>query len=191
MAKMSTHPLNPKGIWKKWIPIKDYEELYHISNIGDVKSLSKFRNNGKGGYTQKELILKPSLVGNGYKKVVLTKEGNKEDLLIHRLVAIHFVPNPNNLPEVNHKDENILNNVFKNLEWCTSKENCNYGVRNNKISKNKSKKVYQYSLEGKLIKEHKSAKEASNKGFSRVGISNCCTGKNKTHKGFIWSFEKL
>lgn len=105
-------------IWKE---IESYNGFYKISNKGKV--INKY---GK--------LIKP-IIQNGYVYVHLCKNYNDKCVLLHRLVAIHFIPNPDNLPEVNHKDENKLNNEAPNLEWCTAKYNSNYGTRNERRGK--------------------------------------------------------
>lgn len=169
-----------------WKDIKGYEGLYQISNFGRVKSLN-YRNTGK------EQLLKPALNTTGYFCVMLCKPLKR--FLIHRLVAKAFIPNPDNLPCVNHKDENPTNNHVDNLEWCTQLYNVNYG---NGIIK-RCKKVYQYTLDGELVKEWDSAMECSRNGFKREHIIYCCRGgfirKGKwvnvtQHRGFKWSYEK-
>ena len=111
-----------KEIWKD---IKGYEDLYQISNYGEVKSLEK-----KAGFsTRKEKILKQHLDKDGYVKVYLCKNNKVKFLSVHRLIAEAFIPNPNNFPQINHKDENKQNNKIENLEWCTCKYNINYGTR--------------------------------------------------------------
>lgn len=117
--------------------IEGYEGLYQISNLGNVKSLERkvIKGNGNGGlYILPERILKPGKGGNGYYLVVLSKDGKHKNKMIHRLVAEAFIPNPDQLQYINHKDENPANNIVENLEWCTPKYNCNYGRRNEKIS---------------------------------------------------------
>ena len=99
---------------KIWKPIIGYENLYKINNYGEVLSL---RSNK---------ILKPNNNGIGYFIIQLCKNGKRKNYLIHRLVAEHFLDNPNNLPEVNHKDEDKSNNFVNNLEWCKHKYNMNY-----------------------------------------------------------------
>ena len=101
-------------IEKIWKPIIGYENLYKINNYGEVLSL---RSNK---------ILKPNDNGIGYFIIQLCKNGKRKNYLIHRLVAEHFLDNPNNLPEVNHKDEDKSNNFVNNLEWCKHKYNMNY-----------------------------------------------------------------
>ena len=96
---------------RKWKDIPGYEGLYQVSNLGEIKSLN-YRNTGK------EKIIKPRKNKGGYLRVVLCKNGKQKDFLVHRLVAIAFIPNHNNYNQVNHKDENPSNNNVNNLEWC-------------------------------------------------------------------------
>lgn len=126
--------LLPKQIWKD---IPGYEGLYQVSNTGKVRSL-----NYKG--TGKKKIWKYAITVNTYKKIALYKNGEIKYYYIHRLVAQAFMPNPNNYPVVNHKDENKSNNVVWNLEWCTQQYNCNYGTcqrRKSETRKSRSPKL--------------------------------------------------
>lgn len=109
-----------------WKPIKKYEGLYEISSLGRVKSLNY-------NHTGKSKILKPALRG-GYLAVSLFKNNNLKTFPIHRLVAIAFIPNPNNFSQVNHKNEQKTQNYVTNLEWCTQKYNVNYGTRSKRVS---------------------------------------------------------
>ena len=126
-----------------WKDIEGYEGLYQISNKGRVKSLGNNKN-------RKEKILSCKPNNKGYLRVNLYKNGKKKHFSVHRLVAIAFIPNPNNLLEVNHKDENKENNHVKNLEWCTSEYNNNYGTHNERSS---------ISRKGKKHKKHKFKKQ--------------------------------
>lgn len=110
-----------------WKDIKGYEGLYQVSNMGRIKSLG----NNK---TRKEKILSLKPSNDGYIRVYLCKNGKQKPFSVHRLVAQAFLPNPDNLPEVNHIDENKENNHVKNLEWCDRKYNMNYGSRNERAS---------------------------------------------------------
>ena len=114
-----------------WKDIEGYEGLYQVSNKGRVKSLSRLVVRvGKPNYITKEKILKCSeLKGTGYPAVKLGSNNNFKSMLVHRLVAQAFIPNPDNLPQVNHKDEIRTNNCVDNLEWCDSKYNNNYGTK--------------------------------------------------------------
>ena len=106
--------------------IKDLEGLYQVSNLGNVKSLNYHRSG-------KSKLLKPGKDKNGYLFVILSKNGKMKTFRVHRLVAETFIPNPNNLPCVNHKDENPSNNNISNLEWCDYQYNNSYGNHNKKI----------------------------------------------------------
>ena len=172
-----------------WKDIVNYEGLYQISNEGNVKSLDKTYNVGYGGIKhQKEKILKPTNVGRGYLHICLCKNGKKEYKRIHRLVAEAFIPNPNNYPTINHKDENPKNNKVENLEWCTQSYNNTYGGRTERMAKTQSKKVYQYTLDGELVKIWSSTNECGRNGFCQGWVAACCRGERKTHKGFKWSY---
>ena len=169
---------------ESWKDIEGYEGLYQVSNKGRVKSLV----NHKG--VAREKVLKPEIV-NGYKRVMLHKNKTIKHLLVHRLVANAFLPNPHNFPCVNHKDENKQNNVVSNLEWCTQKYNCNYGTGISRCAKALSKQVYQYSKDGVLIAVWESTAECGRNGYNSGAVSSCCNGKLKTHKGYIWSYTPL
>ena len=150
-------------------PIEGYEDLYEVSDEGNVRNKTTGR------------ILKPSRTNRGYLCVYLCKDGIREFKSIHRLVAQAFLPNPDNYPQVNHIDENKLNNSVDNLEWCTSQYNIDYS---------QSKPVAQFSLDGRLLNTYKSACEAARQtGINRQSISECCLGKRyKTTGGFIWKY---
>lgn len=112
-----------------WKPIKGYEGLYEVSNLGRVKSLDRFVNasikNQKQVLKQGK-ILKPYKDIRGYLKVSLSKENKRTIKFVHRLVSEAFIPNINNLSQVNHIDGNKVNNHIENLEWCSCKENINH-----------------------------------------------------------------
>ena len=117
---------------EEWRDIEGYEGLYQVSNLGRVRSLNCRGHKGCIG------ILTPRLDGKGYEMVALYKEGKARNTKVHRLVAQAFIPNPNNYPQVNHKDENKINNNVSNLEWCTVLYNNCYGTRLKRVSdKNK------------------------------------------------------
>jgi hypothetical protein len=164
-------------IWKDIINYPNYE----VSNLGNVRNKK----------TNK--ILKPFSTGNEYLKVSLNKNGKPKQFFIHRLVAQTFIPNPNNLKEVNHiKEFEKTNNNVENLEWCDHSYNQNYGTRNERVSKKmsrvKCKKVNQYDLEGNYIKTWDSIKEAEKETGSRH-ISQCAKGKFKQTKGYRGEYK--
>lgn len=171
---------------EEWRMIPGYEGLYMVSNKGRVKSLNYM---GKG----KTVILKLNDCV-GYKDVVLSKDGIRKHFKVHRLVAMAFIPNPNNLPQVNHKDENPLNNCVDNLEWCTQEYNNNYGTRKDRCRKkmlitSESKQIAQYTLDGRLVKIWDSMRDIERElGYSSGHICRCCKGQRKTAYGFIWTY---
>ena len=127
---------------EQWRDISGYEGLYQVSNLGQVKSMD-YRHTGK------EKVISSQTQKNGYLHVSLWKDRTKRFFYIHRLVADAFIPNPDNLPEVNHKDECLSNNSVDNLEWCTSIYNANYGTRNSRMSNSKkSVKCEDFKISG-------------------------------------------
>lgn len=165
-------------IWKK---INDYED-YAVSSLGRVKSL-------KYG---KERILKQSRCTGGYLYVFLCMGNRVKSFRVHRLVAIAFLDNPDNLPEVNHKDENIENNCIENLEWAESRYNKNYGSRVERIAKAKTRKIEQIDAKtGKCIAVFDGGKDAAKSvGLkSPAHIYECCRGGRDTSGGYVWRWQ--
>lgn len=158
-----------------WKDIPEYEGLYQISNLGRIKSKRK--------------ILKP--INGEYLKVGLSKKGIQKTLTVHRLVAETFIVNTNKYNFVNHKDENKYNNRVDNLEWCTNKYNCNYGKRNEKVSKNQIKyNIIQKDKENNIIKIWNSVWEIiHNTDFKKSNIQKCCQKKQKTAYGYKWEYK--
>lgn len=193
-----------KEIWKTII---GYEELYQISNYGDVKSLKRDRNNQ---YNNQEIILKKLKTHDGYLFVNLYKNGKREAKKIHRLVAEAFLLDKTNFKsmphedrskidinklEINHKDENKQNNCVDNLEWCTNLYNSNYGNRNKKIKSSKKnqngKQIEQYDLNNNFIKVWESSMEIERtEKIFHQNIINCCKRKSKTAGGYIWKYRE-
>lgn len=174
-----------------WKDIKDFEDCYQISNLGRIKSKDRYvRVCGGGKRLVKSKIIKPNKCTNGYYEASLNKNGKRTVILLHRLVAQHFIDNPLNLPEVNHKDEDISNNCVENLEWCTSKYNANYGTRNQRVrEKTKTKSVVQYTKDGEFVKKWDCIVDAErNVGADTAAIIRVCKGKQKTSMGYLWKY---
>lgn len=180
-----------------WKPIPGYLDLYEISSFGRVRSLERFINDRGCVYLRKSKLLKLSKNKDGYLAVTLYKSGQRKTFKVHRLVAMAFIPNPDNLPMINHKDCNPANNTVENLEWCTQKYNVSYGTANQRRSKTLqncnhfSKPVYQYTLDGVLVRVWPSAAEAGRNGFCESHVAACCRGERKTHRGYIWSYTPI
>ena len=182
-------------IWKTAVYDSEiYEGLYKVSNLGKILSLNYKR-------TGKLELLKPFQEKNGYLKVILCKNKKTKTCLVHRLVAETFLENPENKPQVNHKDEDKTNNfVFlnedgsvdkekSNLEWNTPKENSNHGTRTERSAKALSKPVLQFTLDGHLIREWSSTMECERNGFHFGNVAACCRGKKPQYKGFKWKYK--
>ena len=156
-----------------WKPIKGYEENYCVSNYGRIKST----------YHAYEKFLSPRDAGKGYMQVALFKDHKAKNFFVHRLVAEHFVENPDGFDFVNHKDENKSNNVHTNLEWCSASYNNTYGTRMRKV-----RKKVQQSLNGVVIATYDSMTDAGKAIGQKSGaISRCCHGFYKTCGGYAWT----
>lgn len=184
-------------LFEEWKTIDGYED-YQVSNFGRVKSLG---NNKK----RKEKILKP-INNKGYQRVHLCKDGKRKLFRVHRLVAMAFIPNPNNYTEVNHIDECKTNNHVDNLEWCTDEYNSNYGTRNERLSKAlrgenspmfgkfgkdcpNSKQVIQLTLDGEVVRKWDCITDVKRElGINHSHIGSCCSGKRKTSNGYKWCY---
>lgn len=173
-----------------WKDIKDYEGLYQISSLGRVRSLNRYRKGNKSTPTiVYGKLLKPRHIRGGYLGVSLSRDDKAKNCSIHRLVAQAFIPNPDNLPQVNHKDEDKTNNCVDNLEWCDAKYNSNYGTRTQRVITSQSKPIV--ALKNNQIYFYfSSIGEAGRNGFNSGAICDCCNKKPKhnKHKGFRWMF---
>lgn len=174
-----------------WKDVKGFEGLYMVSNYGRIKSIDHYVKCNSGRRLVRGKILKPCDRGNGYPFVTMGKGGKQYNVSIHRAVALAFIPNPDNLPEVNHKDTNPSNFDVNNLEWCDRTYNNNYAKRAFKAAQKKKKRIVQ--LDGdNIIKIWDSLSEIQkNMGFSAGNISYCCSGKRSTANGFSWKFEEV
>lgn len=176
-----------------WKDIAGYEGLYQVSNLGNVKSL----NWKRCGYAKN---LTPKLLNSKRFCVQLSKNGKTKYYLIHQLVAIAFIPNPNKYNEINHIDENPLNNAVSNLEWCDHLHNVHCFFENHpnhcktrqetpKYGKRLNKPVLQLTLSGDAICVWENSREIAVKtGMSDWSISQCCRGKQKTAYGYRWQY---
>ena len=189
-------------IWRTPIYKGEIYDNYQVSNLGRLINLN-YRRTGKAK------LMEPYEKGRKYLQVSLYKNGKEDWIYVHQLIAETFLPNPEGKPCVNHKIEGDkgkkINMVFFNedgsinkekstIEWATYEENNNYGTRNQRIFEKTtngklSKPVLQLSLDGELIREYPSIKEAERNGFNHCNICQCCNGKQKTHKGFRWMYK--
>lgn len=169
-----------------WKHVVGYEGLYSVSNLGNVYRHPKRIRDGYRPFIQIGKILKPSQDKDGYLRVTLFKGDSKKAFGIHRLVAQAFIPNPEDLPVVNHLDEVKDNNRLENLEWSTIAHNNNYGSRNDKISKGVSKTVVSFNPENGDIKVYERMIDVAEDGFSPPHVSSCCAGRRTHHRGLKW-----
>lgn len=193
-------------VWKS-LDFMGYPD-YEVSTLGRVKSLN-YRKTGK------KKILKQDKIRGGYLRVTLCNNKKYKHFRVHKLVALAYISNPYNLPQINHKDENKENNKVENLEFCSARYNVNYGTRNERLSKTKKgkpkteehkqkisqtkkgkpnykqrKPILQYTKDNIFIREWDSATTASKElNICRENITNCCNGKYKTCSGFIWKYK--
>ena len=177
-----------------WKDITGYEGLYQVSNLGRVRSLTrkvfvKGRENGrvftgriKYGCREKK---------NGYRVVSLYCKGKSKRFFVHRLVASAFIQNHNNLPQVNHKDEDKTNNKVSNLEWCDAKYNTNYGNCIEKRIAPQRKRVSQITLDGTYIRSFASMAEIERElGVNHSAICICCKDNTKSAYGYKWKYAE-
>ena len=183
----------------KFKPVVGYEGIYIVTDKGNVYSIPRKVYNGKGYYEKQGKKIKQVLNHKGYPCVYLSKDGKDTYMSVHRIVATAFIPNPKNLPQVNHKNGNKLDNSVENLEWCTNRENQVHAWKmglqkvSGKAGKPK-KKVLQIDINTKqVVAEYNSISEAAKaigvKTSSNIGA--CCRNRygRKTIKGYQWKFK--
>ena len=182
-----------------WKDIEGYEGIYEVSNLGRVRSLDhKARHVSRMGrefeVTYKGRIRKQVPNENGYPIVMVKKDGKAHALKVHQLVAKAFIPNPDNLPFINHKDENPSNNRADNLEWCTHEYNVRYGTAIMRIRDTQLKRanaVLQLDMDGNVLGKFLSLERAAEAmGCSTQLIKRVCDNKPHcyTAKGYRWQW---
>lgn len=169
-----------------WKDIAGYEGLYQVSNLGQVRSVGRIDSRG---HFYKSKILSFEIMKKGYKRVSFCIEGKIIKKMVHRLVAETFLPNENNLPEINHKDGNKSNNIVTNLEWCTTLDNIHHAFDTGLRTHCSPKKVVCVET-GEVFPSIVSAAKWCGSSDSR--ISNICSGKSGfyTAKGFHWRYAE-
>ena len=163
---------------KEYQPIPGFEK-YGIAIDGEVQHL-------RTGHIKTPVLNKK---GGYYIVNLYDATGKLCRPLVHRLVAITYLPNPDNLPQVNHKDENKLNNSAENLEWCTQKYNNNYGTCKERGSETQRREFLQMDMDGNVIKRWKGFKKIQKElGYQRKLIYLCCVGKRESYMGYKWCY---
>lgn len=181
-----------------WKPIKGYEGLYEVSNLGRVRSLDRettYRMRGKMSKRSFKGKVLNDLCVKGYRIVAISKTINNRSvtqrILVHRLVAEAFVPNPNGLPEVNHIDEDKTNNCAENLEWISHRNNTLHGTAMERGHKKLRKGIVQFTPSGEFVKEYESLLAVRNETGWHIGNISKCAKRNPRYPlayGYIWRF---
>lgn len=189
-----------------WKDVDGYEGIYIVSNKGRVISLSRSIANRYSMRCTNPKLLNPYIryVSENYRFhcVSLWKDNKCKSIRLHRLVALAFIPNPYNLPEIDHIDTDTSNNSIENLRWCTRIENANNPItkEKNRIIRlgkpiHKLKKEIVQMQNGIIVNTFSCIKDVTKMGFNKNTVSSCCNNKRKNHKGYQWMFlsnyEKL
>lgn len=178
------------GRIEEWRSVVGFEGYYEVSNYGRVRSLDRTTvyKNGRVHQTAGR-VLSISLNGDGYRKTIFSVNGVHTTPRVCRLVAMAFIPNPDNLPQVNHKDENKLNDCVGNLEWCDSKYNMNYGTAPQRRGEKRRIPVDQFTLDGEFVRRWPCAAVAEREtGACHSHITRCCKGKLRKTNGYVWRY---
>lgn len=178
-----------------WLPIKDYEGLYEVSSLGKVRSLDRnlIVSNGKK-YIRKGRTIKPHVNKFGYQRIGLSKNGIREQIFVHRIVAKAFLPTSNmESLDVNHIDGNKQNNTIQNLEWCNRQYNMQHAYRNGlvkfKVTAHPKRRIAKLDYNENILNVYNSIKEAAiDTGINASSISHVARGKYKHVGGFGWKY---
>lgn len=177
---------------EQWRKIKGFEELYEVSSEGRVRSLDRYVT-GVDSIARKHFgkVLSPGFT-HGYAFVYLNdaERGRKRRCYVHRLVGEAFIPNPQNLPQINHKDECRAHNNVRNLEWCNAKYNINYGKHTHRVGEALSIAIVAYDMYAGKTWRYSSAAAASRElSLDTAHIAKVLKGKSNSHKGYIFMYE--
>lgn len=172
-----------------WKDIKDYEGLYQVSNLGNIKRVQRKRYDRN--QLLEEKIIKVIFPKNKwYPYFSLCKNGVAKNHYLHRVLAIAFIPNPNNYPCINHIDGNKQNNNLNNLEWCSFSHN-NKEAHKLKLNRGTAKTTLQFDKQGNFIKEWFSTRQAEKQlNIANGNVSACCIGNKKSAGGYIWKYKE-
>ena len=181
-----------------WVDIEGYEGLYQVSTLGRVRSLDRWQYNPVAATHQtlhKGHILNGVVSQRGYLMVGLRPaEGKRKNCSVHRLVAKAFIPNPDNLPFVNHKNYDQLDNRVENLEWCNEAYNVHYGRADQirQMNQPKRKAVSQYTLDGAFIASYPTMTAAAKAANThRALIRKCLSGEYQQAGGYCWRYSDI
>lgn len=173
---------------EQWKEIPEFNGAYQISSYGRLKSVERTVKHPQGSCVLKEKILSEVVNKRGYIEYQITHNGNHYSRKAHRLVAEAFIPNVNNLPQVNHIDAVKTNNHVENLEWCDNQHNILHAYEHG--LNRRVHKIEQLDIDGKVVHVWQSSGEACRlAGYNRANIHAACKGKLKTYKGYIWRYK--
>ena len=177
-----------------WKPVRGYEKYYEVSNLGRIKStdrLTVFKDGRKRTFYGKVLTIR-TVNNSGYLTVGLHDSGKTRTFLVHRIVAEAFIDNPDGMVEVNHIDQNKLNNSAANLEGCTHRENVNHGDEIERGAKKQRRAFKQLDRDGNLIKVWQGFKQMQREtGYQRASVYRCCIGQRESYQGYKWEYAEV